>query len=532
MSDRPSEIQGPVGAAQQPGPIPGTRGCWFLGLLTVELIAVTAFQAPLRRFGQFAIWDSGGELAIQDLLARGYRPAVDFGYAYGLAPLLVGRLWYGIAGLSPWSFRVQAFACMGLTTWGLARFAAARRVGPAGRALIVLAVPDLLLASYITLVHCLELALLTNALAEQAKGRRGGALAIVTACCFVKPALAFLYGLVLLIAIAAATRKADRLAWRRALGPAALTAAVLAAVLVAVFGPVPTARTFFPRTGMEVYRLNHYGFFRGVGREFWALPNAGLRDYFRHEVGFWLSGTAFLAWGGLVGLWRVWRGSSTVDGARNDEVVATCAALHLGFVAVLFGHRGTWIYSLPLLILGLAALGRRGRWHAAAVWTLAALLLVSDRSKAVETLRHWKADAPTAEDPGLWWSPGERAEWAKALELTRGHRPVLFAWCEGATVLVPGFAPPIGGYFIPGYTLPVEARRKAEQLASASMIISAHPPDWPGFTFWPAMAAALDGCELVWRGETLRVYRRPEVPRGRTPAAPIRPLDSSPFPDR
>ena len=34
-------------------------------------------------------------------MARGFRPAVDFGCAYGLLPLLVNRAWYGVAGLTP-----------------------------------------------------------------------------------------------------------------------------------------------------------------------------------------------------------------------------------------------------------------------------------------------------------------------------------------------------------------------------------------------------------------------------------------------
>ena len=47
---------------------------------------------------------------------------------------------------------------------------------------------------------------------------------------------------------------------------------------------------------MAVYRLGNFGFFGGIGRDFWLLPNAGLRDYFRYEVGFWVLGTAVLIW--------------------------------------------------------------------------------------------------------------------------------------------------------------------------------------------------------------------------------------------
>jgi hypothetical protein len=89
----------------------------------------------------------------------------------------------------------------------------------------------------------------------------------------------------------------------------------------------------------------------------------------------------------------------------------------------------------------------------------------------------------------------------------------LLALSEGAALLSPGFAPPVGGYFYP-YARPSEIRRKSAQLARASMVVRAVPPDWIGFTLWPELGAALDGCEAVWRGQgDLAVYRRVRPPR-------------------
>ncbi len=489
---------------------------WLTAALCLEVLLLAIFQTPCLRFDRFAFMDSGAELAMQDLIRRGYRPALDFGYLYGLLPLLLGRFWYGLAGLSPESFRVQMLACMMLSAWGLARFAVARRLSLAGVVLIMLAIPDLLLIQYVTLVHILEQALLINALAEQARGRRATSLALLTACCFVKPALAFVQGLAVVIAIVAASGRGMRAASVRSFGPALATAAVLALILTLGFGAAPLAKTILPFTGMAVYRISRYGFFHGIGREFWVLPHAGIRDYLRYEVGFWMLGTAVLLGGGLAGLRRLARGDSTGDRALDDEIIATCAAVHLGFVVLLFGHRGTWLYSLPMLILGLATLGNGGRRPRIAVWLLAVLLLVNDRSKAVEIVRCWKTLAPSAVTLNLWTDAAERDEWAKALELTRGERPALLATCDGGALLTPGFAQPEVGYLIPGNALPVEARRKAAQLASAPMIVSVLEPDWLGFTFWPDISAALHGCELVMEGHFVRVYRRVGV----APSAP------------
>lgn len=207
-------------------------------------------------------------------------------------------------------------------------------------------------------------------------------------------------------------------------------------------------------------------------------------------------------------MWRLARAKSSTYQAYNDEICATCAAAHLGFVVLIFGHRGTWFYSLPMLILGLATLATRGPWHRSLLWVLAALLLISDRSKAVDIIHRWKTEAPSPVTLNLWADPQEQAEWAQALQLSRGQQPVLFAMCEGGALLIPGFAAPITGYLVPGNALAVEVRRKTTQLSAAPIIISAQPPDWPGFTFWPDLKAALDGCELLMQGRYLRVYRR------------------------
>lgn len=523
------EAQGPNGGSNSDVLI--RHGTVLLTVLfCVEIVLVAAFQSPFQRFERFAFLDSGGELAMQELMRRGYRPALDFGYLYGLLPSLIGRVWYGLAGLTPTAFRIEVLACQMLSGWGLARFAVARRVGWPGIVLIMLAIPDLMLVSFITLVQTLEQALLIHALAEQAKGHRAVALALLTACCFVKPSLAFVQGLAVVIAMVAAAGWRVRTATVRLLLPSVATAAVLAVILTLSFGPVPVVKTILPFTGMAVYRISNYGFFHGAGREFWLLPHAGIRDYLRYELGFWILGTAVLLGGGVVALWRLARREPTQDRAVRDEMIATCTGVHLAFVVLLFGHRGTWFYSLPMLVLGLATLATVGWRMRSLLWLLIVLLLVSDRSKAVEIFRRWKTEAASGMTLNVWADPEERDEWARCLELARGERPALLAMCDGAALLTPGFAPPEVGYLVPGNAVPAEVHRKADQLASATVIFSAFPGDWPGFTFWPEIAAALDGCELLLEGRYVRVYRRIGKTARETP--PPEHASSSPRLDR
>jgi len=478
--------------------------------LAVEVLALTWLRTPEERFDRFAFQDSGGELVRQAFWRQGLRPTVDFGYLYGLLPMLVGGGWYRLFGLSPGAFRGLMLACSLATAWGLARFAAARRLGAAGVALVVLAVPDALQTNAISLVHNLEPALLVHALAEHARGRRATALAVVTACVFIKPSMAYFYGLFLVVALA--LRSVGVGDWLRALAPAAATGLVLAVGLALAFGPGPVVNTLFPVSGLSAYRDTGYGFFRGTGRDFWLLRGAGVRDYFRYEVGFWLLGTLALTWGGLSALARLARRRGDLD----DELVACTAGMHAAFVCLFFGNRGSWVYYFLVLVLGLAALAKRDRRHAAVVCVLAALLLVNDRSKLTVIRQDWTALRPAAATLGLWATPGERAEWAKVRELTRGRNAVLLADYEGVTLFDRNFARPVS-YFDPGRVQRKFLRRKYQQLAGAGTIVQAVPPDWRGFRFWPELAAALDGCEPAWRGRHYTVYRRARPPRSGEP---------------
>src|SRR5437588_9120859 len=107
----------PTGRAMNPTPhdqpaVSPAPPAWRLGLLlAAEVLALTAFFTPNERFTRFAFHDSGADLTIASLTARGLRPGVDFGYIYGLLPLLVNRLWYGAFGATPAAFRTLTFAC-------------------------------------------------------------------------------------------------------------------------------------------------------------------------------------------------------------------------------------------------------------------------------------------------------------------------------------------------------------------------------------------------------------------------------------
>jgi hypothetical protein len=324
--------------------------------------------------------------------------------------------------------------------------------------------------------------------------------------------MAYVYGLCLLIWIVAASQGSGQDYWSQSLGPAVAVGGTLFLLLSITFGVVPLLETVIPTKGIAIYRVGHFGFFHGVGREFWDLPGAGLWRYFRYEVGFWVLGSLWLAWGGLTALFRLALRRSAGDQTTDDELVVTCAALHILFVTCFFGLRTSWTYYFTILILGLAVRAKGGSKYAAVIWCLAVMLLVNDRSKLMTTYHEWSTSAPSRETLGLWATPAEHAEWRKVLELTHDETPVLLAGVEGSVPLLPGFAPPIVAYLCPGLSLPVEIQRKTAQLATARRIVAIVGPEWVGFRFWPELVAALDDCTMVFEGRTFRVYERSRPP--------------------
>ena len=79
-----------------------------------------------------------------------------------------------------------------------------------------------------------------------------------------------------------------------------------------------------------------------------------------------------------------------------------------------------------MLILGLAALATvvGGTVPSCGYWSFS--LLISDRSKAIGySSSRWKTETPSSDTLNLWANPQERAEWAQALRLTEGRKPVL-----------------------------------------------------------------------------------------------------------
>ena len=376
--DRSTSSSTPASADQPPlAPTDRFRLRTLSILFMAEALLLALVQLPMTLdFNSFMSMDQGANLTVQKLLDRGLIPIVDFGYQYGLLPLLIGRSWFSLFGRSPAAYAAAMFVVDLLIAWGLARCAYALRSGPIGIALFVVTMLSTTLYSYINLAHACEAILICHALAEHANGRPPRALALLTAALFMKPVMAYLYGFLIVVLIARSVRLRGLIP---SLVPAAVTGILLFVALAVWFGYDVVIQSLLPLRGADTYKQANYGFFFGIGRRFWLPDDVSPRYYIFSPAGHYLVGSVVLIAAAVASVWRLVRKSASTSDTRA-EIVACCGIMHLSFLTLFYADHASWTYYYYILIIGLAATATRGRGWAilVALITIAAMAHFKD----------------------------------------------------------------------------------------------------------------------------------------------------------
>jgi hypothetical protein len=462
-------------------------------------------------FSDLGFGDAGANFTMHYLSGLGLRPALDFGYLYGLLPLLIGRFWFGLFGPTPMSLAVLALVCRLVVVWSIARIAVRYSVGIPAIAFVVVALPYAVgVFTGLNIAHHLEAALLSVALAEQAYGRRSTALALATAACFTKPSLGYVYGLLLLIFIFADLRQRNRVSAgeiARSLVPAALTGLLLISILALVYGAGSVVATLYPRTGFAVYRASNFGLF-GEGRTFFHPPGANWRWYIGNPTGLWLLGSIWLLGNAVFSGWRI---LSTRQATLEDEMILTCGLLHVAFVMLAFGNGGSWIYYSQVWLIGIELTGSRRTSFVTSVFIVFTFLgLLSYRASLPSSIAFWRTSVSGPDTAGLWASPEERGEWDQAERIADGHRAALLIELGAGGLLLRGFEEPVAASLFPGGATSGELERQAQQLKDASVIVVGlqHTENYRVLLHYPEMGRALEGTRRVFHGKYFDVYVR------------------------
>jgi len=502
--------------SQAASPTTGTGAVRLWLLLNLELLIIAALRLPHDLgFNAFAFGDRGSWLTLHYLVTHGGRPALDFGYQYGLLPIWLSEIWFGLFGATPHAYQAAMVVCGLLITWPIARILQICRRRFVCTALAMTALPFAVQSSYPSMAHAVEAVLLCNALAEQAAGRRNIALALATAACLVKPSMGYVYSFVLLVFIALdlhrrgllGTGRAERCELCRMLAPAAITGISLILVLAAIYGPISLAMTLLPITGVKNYAAMNYGFFHGMGSYFWyGIP---VLYYFGSVIGFWFAASLWLIAAAMIALWGLLRGGDETTG-RWNEFVLSAALLHVAFVTVFFGGSSSWSYYSYIPVIGAIAACTADRTRCAIVGTALTVLAASGQTSfRVADLISWRDLTPAADTAGLWASADERSAWTAALDSLGGRKAALISGEGAAPLLFPQFEQYDFLCVVPGDISAEQFDHAMREFSQAPMIVAVVDPLFgDALDFWPPLRNLLARRELVLRSRFFAAYRK------------------------
>ena len=470
------------------------------------LIGLMVIQLPrLADWAFFSFYDPGTALKGDALISMGMKPAIDFGYTHGLATLIIAHIGFAILGRTAWAFLAMTAFLELLMGMAIARFAAAMQLESWPRIFLICALPVAIMPCYLTLTHPLEALLLLWAIAEQASGKRRRALAICTACLFVKPSMGYVYGLFLVIfTLWDVLRKKGGVAllWKET-WPAMAAGVGMGLLTAGVFGIRSLVLTILPLTGMKTYQDTHFGFLLGSGMDFWSP--------FRHSAGYYFITPA--------GIWLLCAGITIVLTLRflpqlrrglPDCRTETCVSMGLMLLAFLLGFYGwvkSWEYYayLPILFLAawLATVKISRRWLAA----LCALAILSQSTHAVLSVWSWTGKLQNRETGGLWIYPIQYQDWQAVQKATQGKRTLVLS--NGFMLWMPqNWHMPLSWFPEPGIPTPLELGRIGHEILLARRVVT-----WNTYgnkNVWnnPAMAAEKARFKKVWSGNYFTVWAR------------------------
>jgi len=477
-------------------------------LFSIELIALMIARLPeTMNFEAFAFGDRGANLTLQYLVANGYRPAIDFGYHYGLLPILVARGWFAIFGASPFAYQLAMLACNLLLAWALAKILTHLPVAGIGLALTIVALGFAFQSSYPNLAQALEATLLCHAIAEQARGSRINALAIATAAIFAKPSMGYIYGLLLIILIVRDLARTG-VTPRRLIdtfAPAAIVFLTLATTLCLVYGGQAFIRTALPVEGATAYHTLNFGLM-GSGRALWDPKGVPWTYYLVDAVGFWIASGAVLFAAALLQLRA--RYAEKLP-ARRGEIIVTCAILHLAFLILFFGNQWSWIYYSYLPVIGCAIVVSLGPVQRRIGVALCMVALLSWIGPVYWSQKRWRTTSTDAVTARLWTTTDERSEWSKVLAMTHGKKTVMMNSMGAVELLFPGFESPVSLFLKPGLMTSSDVERKLSQLGTAQMVVAPIlPGPCDGVANTPEFSTAIKTFEPLWTGQHFEVFAR------------------------
>jgi len=474
-------------------------------VLSICTTALYLWNLPdLFSFFTLSFRDSGSNLMLVKLLHDGQRPTIDFGYAYGLLSVLLSQVWLSIFGITPTAFVSSIYILALLYCYWFSRFLTAIGVGYLHLGLLILLWP-FAMPPVISYSHAIEPVLLMAALALYMEEKAEWALAVCTICLFVKPSMAYLFGLVLVIILVVQSRPPQPGALRRlvrAFAPSVLAGLIIGVFLGAYYGWGPLVSTLTAEDGHRAYRIDHYGVL-GYGRSFFWNPS--WKYYLGQAAGFWIF--SMLSVIGVAAGITVSRLRTRKTFSKRDVLICSIALLLLAFHVFFYGPPESWIYYVFLLVIFWVLMIDRQRLR----WLICVALLLYLTTTFITQrghLRYWRTVVTSPLTHGLATDPQTFEEWRAVFSLSKRYHVTILSFGGASALFFPEMETAPRLFLDPGLSQPREADAALTSLQHADYVV------WPsGFPYlnyrtWPGLGDELRKFQTVSKTERFTVLRR------------------------
>lgn len=482
---------------------------WFLFLAFFYLFIFytkfrfgnTAFDYLFRDIGVF-FW-SHHIFTDFDLI-----PNRDFTHPYGLLEFSIGHLWWKICGPDVHvGIHTILAAFIGICQiWIMCQIGQLLGWRRFSYLIFLSVVPHLIASSSVMpLAHMLEAIFILLSLRDILRNNWSMALLWAVLALFVKPAMAYFLGLILLVLIYYRYTSWKQIC--RTILPAVCVFTTLSLMFLWFYGDKAYFLSLYHPDNRLAYKTLGFGFWRSEGREFWYPVGKNLNYYLGSPVLIWLlAALGTLSYGvKIVCHWakeskRAYRESKL---AYQEIFVVISAFLVMVWIIFLFGNGFSWYYYFYISFLGasyVVVYSKSGK-----IWTWRIVLIVLVLLSHYSGLKYGyfqRANYHTFTYPGLYIFSQHQREFDQSISLLGSHKCMILNGSAG--LLFPGrFIGPRYGFFIKGYSNPylwVEFERTTKKADYLLLETVFEIPD-------QVKDFLAQHAQVVWAGQLLVLYR-------------------------
>jgi hypothetical protein len=474
----PEAVQVTMESPKQTGTYMSKSGRhWLFPLGLTLIVAVRAvFWLPSElSFRNFAFWDLGSFQHLDRLIGQGLRPGVDFGYTYGLLPVLIQHLFFAAFGSSHWTTlgMLVLYLLSMLTFWTLLT----REIGQSWANFgILLGLADMMIFFVPwppTLAHIMMKVFIAFSFYFILKQRLSLALSFAALGALSVPSLAIALGGLITLIIAWEWWRSPGRTLRGLVtqfAPAAALYAGCVLLLTTFFGWRSVWPSLLPTGGARHYRAMKFGIF-GQGRYFLHPPGAHLGYYLLTPAGIWICCSGLLVVLGCLAALKIAKTSSLTG---RSLLIVVCCAFHLIFVFVAYGNYLSYeLFSFVLtagILLGVSSWTNRNLRIAVSNLVLVFGML-SQFSGIKEEMQTWRTES-TSPDTAFLYAPNDlQPEWKSVLSVAKNRRVFLLSYGNGVDSYYPGIGTPQSWFLLPALPLPPEDSYVLQQIRAADVVI-------------------------------------------------------------